>query len=524
MTYLTPDNLLIAALILPLLIAAGIAITGRMPNVREGVTIAGAVALFLIVILLARAVGMGESPSWYLGVVADAPTFGASGSSGLELAFKLEPLGALFAVVASGLWIVNSFYSIGYMRGNRERNQTRFYICFAIAIFGALGVAMAANLFTLFIFYEVLTLSTYPLVAHKEDAKARRGGRIYLLTLLGTSICLLLTAIMWTWVIADGNLDFIQGGLLANSGITPVVSSALLLLFAFGIGKAALMPFHFWLPNAMVAPTPVSALLHAVAVVKAGVFTVLKVSIYVFGTDLLAETPGREFVLAVACFTMIVASLVAMTKDNLKARLAYSTVAQLSYVTAGAMLANAAGYMGGALQIAAHAVGKITLFMCAGAIYVATGLTEISQMRGLGKKMPLVFIAFFVGSLSIIGVPPLVGGWPKFELMQGAAMSGQGYVIAVLIISSLLNIAYLLPIPFLALMPPPNKDGSPLAEHKFKRADGTPFLAVAAPVVTATLCLVLFFFAADIATYLMPATGDPSAVLEASAATLGGQP
>ncbi|HAW55971.1 MAG TPA: cation:proton antiporter, partial [Hyphomonas sp.] len=389
------ELLIWAALCLPLLIAIGIAVTGAFSNVREGVTLVGATALFGVVIALAMKVAGGEVPELYVGQAAP----------GLDFAFKLEPLGALFALVASGLWIVNSFYSIGYMRGNRERNQTRFYICFAIAIFGAMGVAMSANLFTLFVFYEVLTLSTYPLVAHKGDAAAKRGGRIYLLTLLGTSIGLFLMAVMWTWALAGQNLDFVQGGLLAGRNLDPAVASALLILFAFGIGKAALMPFHFWLPNAMVAPTPVSALLHAVAVVKAGVFTVMKVSIYIFGEDLLNATPGREFVLWVACFTIIVASLVAMTKDNLKARLAYSTIAQLSYITLGAMLATQAGFMGGALQIAAHAVGKMTLFMCAGAIYVATGLTNISDMRGLGRKMPIVFIAFFIATLSIIGIP-----------------------------------------------------------------------------------------------------------------------
>jgi multicomponent Na+:H+ antiporter subunit D len=363
-------------------------------------------------------------------------------------------------------------------------------------------------LFTLFVFYEVLTLSTYPLVAHKEDAAARRGGRIYLLTLLGTSIGLFLTAVVWTWGLAGQNLDFVQGGLLAGVDISPMMSSLLLVLFAFGIGKAALMPFHFWLPNAMVAPTPVSALLHAVAVVKAGVFTVLKVSIYIFGTDLLNETPAREFILWTACFTMIVASLIAITKDNLKARLAYSTVAQLSYVTAGAMLADAAGYLGGAMQIAAHASGKITLFMCAGAIYVATGLTNISDMRGLGRKMPWVFIAFFIASLSIIGIPPLAGDWPKYELKQGAVDRGNNYLPIVLIVSSMLNIAYLLPIPILALMPPPTKTGIPTVPPEFRRPGGAPALTVAAPVFTAFLCFVLFFTAGWLAEFLAPATGE----------------
>jgi multicomponent Na+:H+ antiporter subunit D len=487
---MTPDMLIAAALVLPLAIAAGIAAASKVPNLREGVTLVGSVALFAIVVQLTLRVAAGERPELYIGEAIP----------GLAFAFRLEPLGALFAVVASGLWIVNSFYSIGYMRGNRERNQTRFYICFAIALCGAMGASMAGNLFTLFIFYEVLTLSTYPLVAHKGDAAAQRGARIYLLTLLGTSIGFLLTAVMWTWVVAGQNLDFVEGGLLADVSLSPIVASTLLLLFVFGIGKAALMPFHFWLPNAMVAPTPVSALLHAVAVVKAGVFAVMKIAVYIFGDELLRATPSREFIIMVACVTIVLASLIAMTKDNLKARLAYSTIAQLAYVTLGAMLADRAGMLGGSLQIAAHAVAKITLFMCAGAIYVASGLTNISDMKGLGRKMPLIFIAFFIASLSIVGIPPLAGNWPKYELMQGAIDGGYDWVPAVLIVSSLLNIAYLLPIPILALMPPPGSK----PPKEFKRPGGAPWLTVAAPLFTASLCFVLFFTVDTLGDFLAP--------------------
>lgn len=488
---MSPDMLILLVLGLPLMTALGIYVLGNVPDLREGATLIGAGTLFAAVIWLVSTMGEGAPPEFVL----------AEAAPGLVFAFKLEPLGALFALVASGLWIVNSFYSIGYMRGNRERNQTRFYVCFAIALFGAMGVAMAGNLFTLFVFYEVLTLSTYPLVAHKGDANAQRGARIYLMTLLGTSIGLFLVAVVWTSSLA-GSLDFVPGGLLAGK-VDPVTGSILLLLFAFGIGKAALMPFHFWLPNAMVAPTPVSALLHAVAVVKAGVFAVMKVAIYIFGADLLQDLPATDWVLGVACFTIIVSSLVALTKDNLKARLAYSTIGQLAYVTAGAMLATEAGFMGGSLQIAAHAMGKITLFMCAGAIYVATGLTNISDMRGLGKRMPWVFGAFFVASLSIIGIPPLAGGWPKFELFLGAVQAEHAYVAWVLLISSLLNIAYLLPIPILGLMPP---KGTP-EPAPYKRPEGAPRFVVAAPVFTAFGTLVLFFFMGSIAAFLAPAMG-----------------
>ncbi|MEM9668271.1 MAG: proton-conducting transporter membrane subunit [Pseudomonadota bacterium] len=485
------ETLILAVLTIPLITAFAIFLLDTVPDLREGATLLGAGALFVTTILLVSGMEVGEGLS--LTVASAAP--------GLDFSFKLEPLGALFALVASGLWIVNSFYSIGYMRGNRERNQTRFYICFAIALFGAMGVALAGNLFTLFIFYEVLTISTYPLVAHKGDANAQRGARIYLMTLLGTSIGLFLVAIVGTSTIA-GSLDFVPGGLLAGK-VSPVVGNLLLLLFAFGIGKAALMPFHFWLPNAMVAPTPVSALLHAVAVVKAGVFAMLKIAIYVFGIDLLNDLPATDWVLAVACFTILASSLIALTKDNLKARLAYSTIGQLAYVTAGAMLATEAGFLGGSLQIAAHAMGKITLFMCAGAIYVATGLTEISDMRGLGRRMPWVFGAFFVASLSIIGIPPLAGGWPKFQLLLGAVEAKHAYVAWVLLISSLLNIAYLLPIPILGLLPP---KGTP-EPAPYKRPEGAPRLVVIAPVVTATGTFVLFFAMGAIAHFLSPILG-----------------
>ncbi|MEE8517095.1 MAG: proton-conducting transporter membrane subunit, partial [Alphaproteobacteria bacterium] len=364
------------ALTLTLLIPAVgimlIGVTGRRPNVREAMTLVTAAALFATVLWLLGRVTAGAAPEVTFFEVAP----------GLALALKIEPLGMLFGLIASGLWIVNSLYSIGYMRGNAEQHQTRFYIFFAVAIASAMGIAFAANMFTLFIFYEVLTLSTYPLVIHKGTDEAKAGARTYLGILLGTSIGLQLVAVIWTWSVA-GTLDFTKGGILDGKIEGPLVA-LLLALYMFGIGKAALMPFHRWLPAAMVAPTPVSALLHAVAVVKAGVFTVMKVSVYIFGTDFLAKTGASEWLVWVAAYTLLAASIVAMTKDNLKARLAYSTVSQLSYVILGAALATSMGVIGGSMHIAMHAMGKITLFFCAGAIYTATQKTKVSQMDGLG--------------------------------------------------------------------------------------------------------------------------------------------
>ncbi|MEA3243744.1 MAG: proton-conducting transporter membrane subunit, partial [Pseudomonadota bacterium] len=356
LTSMSLASMLQFSVILPILATLAIVATGRKPNLRETVTISTCLVLLYFVITLYQGVQRGENISvtwWEL-------------LPGLQVSFNIEPLGMLFALIASFLWLITTVYAIGYMRGHGEHNQTRFYACFAIAIGSVMGIAFAANLFTLFIFYEVLTLSTYPLVTHAGTEKAKAGGRVYLGILLGTSIVFFLLAIVSTWFVA-GTLDFTPGGVF-DANVDKTVAGVLLVLFIFGIGKAAIMPFHRWLPAAMVAPTPVSALLHAVAVVKAGVFTVLKVCVFIFGLDLLSVLPGTQFLLYLAGASVLLASLVAMRQDNLKARLAYSTVSQLGYVTIGALLATSAGVMGSSMHIAMHAFGKITLFFCAGAI------------------------------------------------------------------------------------------------------------------------------------------------------------
>ena len=300
----------------------------------------------------------------------------------------------------------------------------------------------------MFVFYEVLTLSTYPLVTHAGTPEARRAGRVYLATLLGTSIAFQLLAIAWTYAYA-GTVDFREGGILAGR-IPEGVAAVVFCLFAFGAGKAALMPFHRWLPAAMVAPTPVSALLHAVAVVKAGVFTILKVAVYVFGPDLLAASGGGRIIAYVAGATILIGSLVAMNKDNLKARLAYSTISQLSYVVLGAVLASAWGTVGAALHIVMHAFGKITLFFCAGAVLVAAHKTEVSEFGGLGRRMPVTMGAFVVASLCIIGLPPLGGAWSKWYLATASVDAGEWVLLGVLLVSSLLSMGYLLTVPLRA--------------------------------------------------------------------------
>ena len=455
-------------------------------NLRDGLTFVIAAATFAVVLVILYNVGNQTTAPLVLFEVLP----------GLDLAFNVEPLGLMFALLASGLWMVTHIYAIGYMRTNKEKHHARFFACFSFAIFSVMGIAFAANMFTLFLFYEALTLSTYPLVAHKGTPEAIKGARTYLGVLISTSIGLQLVAIIWTFGLT-GTLDFTHGGILQDHIAGPM-AALLLALYAFGIGKAALMPFHRWLPAAMVAPTPVSALLHAVAVVKAGVFTMLKIGVYIFGIDFLATTGASVWLMWLAAFSIVAASVIAMTKDNLKARLAYSTISQLSYVTLGMALATSMGIVGGGLHVVMHAMGKITLFMCAGSIYVATRKTEISDMSGLGRAMPITFGAFLIGALSIIGLPPLGGSWSKWLLMMGAVDTGQMIIIAVLLVSSLLNVAYLMPIVGKGFFIRDNATAVPV-----KNLETSPFVW-GPPAFTALGCVVLFFFAGYIEAFLMP--------------------
>ena len=472
---MSPELTVLACVALPLLAPALITALHRWPNPREAVTLLTATGLLLLIASLHDAVLGGARPAIYL--VEPVP--------GLKIGFEVEPLGLLFALLASFLWLVTSVYSIGYLRSHHEQRQTSFYSFFALALGSTMGIAFAGNLFTLFIFYELLTLSTYPLVTHAGNDAARESGRMYLGYLLGTSVILLLLALVWTWSLT-GTLDFRSGGILEGA-VTPGTASLLLVLFVFGIGKTAIMPFHLWLPAAMVAPTPVSALLHAVAVVKAGVFTLLKVAIYIFGIDFLAEIPATQWLMYVAAVTILLAAVVALRQDNLKLRLAWSTISHLSYVVLGALLATPLGIVGGGMHIVMHAFAKITLFFCAGAILVTTHKTRISEMDGLGRRMPLTMAAFFIASLSIIGLPPLGGFWSKWYLALATLDAQQLLMLGVLLAGSMLNVAYLLPIPMRAFFS--NEAADPASESW-----QAPPACVAALLLTATACVLLFFF------------------------------
>lgn len=431
----TPIMLMLCLLLIPMLVAISLPLISHRPNLRESITLAGGLCLLIASVTLYKVIDFNSPPE----IILFTPL------KGFPIAFQPDALGIMFSLLVSFLWPITSLFAIGYMRGHKELNQTRFYCFFAISIAVTQAIALSGNMLTLFLFYELLTLATFPLVTHTGSDKAKKAGRVYLGILMGTSIMFLLLATAWSGFVA-GTLDFQTQGIFPP-GTNLILLNSLLLLFVFGTAKAALMPFHTWLPQAMVAPVPVSALLHAVAVVKAGVFTLLKVVIYIFGTDLMTELKAADFLAYLAGFTLVLASLIALRQDNIKARLAYSTIGQLSYIVLGAMIASSSSLIGSSMHIVTHAFGKITLFFCAGSILLATAKTKVSELNGLGAQLPFTFVFFTLAALSTIGLPPFAGMWSKWWLVQSTIESEYIVLTTALLISSLLNLVYLLEIP-----------------------------------------------------------------------------
>ena len=450
--------ILVSAVAIPVILSLK-----RRPNVREGVTITVAVAKFAIVASMVPGVLSGTRYVFSFGQLA----------TGIELAFRVDPLGLLFGLLASLLWIVTSFYSIGYMRGLDEHAQTRYFASFAASLASAVGVAFASNLLTLFVCYELLTVSTYPLVTHDETDEARAAGRKYLAYTFGGGVAVLGGTVLV--FVLTGTTAFTPGGLEGLATADPTLARAAFALLAAGFGvKAALMPMHSWLPDAMVAPTPVSGLLHAVAVVKSGVFGVARVVLEVFGPDRAAELGLGLPLAAVAAFTLVAASVIALRQDNLKRRLAFSTVSQLSYIVLGLAVGIVAApgramtfaLIGGLLHIPAHAFMKLTLFFCAGALHVETHTDDISNMAGIGRRMPLTMAAFAVASLGMAGIPLVAGFVSKYYLLIGTVSAGEVVFTAALLVSGVLNIAYFWPVVYTAFFESPGEsDPKPVVEN-----------------------------------------------------------
>jgi multicomponent Na+:H+ antiporter subunit D len=449
-------------------------------NAREGVSFVAAAVAFA---------GMASFiPSVLKGTIWTLTLFTLL--DGIYVKFCVDGLTLIFGLVATFLWFWVTSYNIGYMRSLNEHAQTRYYFCFAIAIFGAVGVAMSANVFTLYLFYEIISVFTYPLVAHHQDDEAFNGARKYFVYLIGTSKLFFLPAMVMTYVLC-GTLDFHLGdvvqGMFPAQVVAehPIAVTVTYVLYIAGLAKAALMPFHNWLPSAMVAPTPVSALLHAVAVVKAGVFSVSRVVLSGFGVDVMDKLFLGIPTAYLAAFTIVAASLIALTKDDIKARLAYSTVSQLSYIVIGVCMLTPLAVQGGLAHIAHHAFSKITLFMGAGAIYVVAHTKKISDMGGYGRRMPWTFGAFAVASLSMIGVPPVCGFVSKWYMINGAVDINRMVLLCALLASTLLNAGYFAPITFQAFFGKP-KDAQAVAElHE------APMVMVVPLCLTAAMSVIL---------------------------------
>ena len=466
---------LVSMFIIPVLVSSS-----HKPNVREAWTFAAGAVKFLLVVSMLPAVLNGKTIIFDMFEIAP----------GASIAFRVDGLGMLFALVASFLWMITTMYSIGYMRGLDEHGQTRFYAFFALAVSATIGVAFSANLLTLYLFYEILSLATYPLVTHHQDRSSKISGRRYLIFILGTSIGLVLPAMLYCYSVT-GTLAFTTGGIFEAGQLSRPAMAVLLLMFVLGFAKAGIMPVHSWLPAAMVAPTPVSALLHAVAVVKVGVFSIVRVITCIFGVDLMSSLNLGTTVAVLASITIVAGSCIALSQDELKRRLAFSTISQLSYIVLGVALLTPKGLLGGIIHIVMHAFGKITLFFCAGAIMVATGKKYISQMHGLGKKMPVTFAAFFIGALGVIGLPPSGGFFSKWFLILGTLESGQMIFLVVLLVSSFLNAFYFLPVVykgFFSAQPEAEKEGALKSG-----VEEAPLCCVVPLVITAVISIVLFF-------------------------------
>ena len=440
--HIVENSNLLLAVIIPLFGSLVVMTLKNHPNLREMVSSSASILLFLVVLSFIPALKAGETLVY--------PIFKLL--PGLSITLRADGFSMIFAMVASSLWMIAVFYSMGYMRAHDEPCQTRFNACFALAIFGAIGVALSDNFLTLYLFYEIVSVCTYPLVAHHQDEESYEGARKYIIYLTTTAKFFLLPALILIYVLV-GNLDFPHNIITGMIPATTAPGWMVTMLYIFcilGFAKNGVMPFHHWLPGAMVAPTPVSALLHAVAVVKVGVFCTTRTMLYVFGVETMNRLnlgiPTAYFV----GFTILVASMIALSKDNLKARLAYSTVSQLSYIILGVALLTPHAIEGGLIHFVNLAFAKITLFFCAGAIYIAAHKKYISEMGGLGRTMPFTFGAFAVASLSMIGAPPVAGFVSKWYLLVGSMEAHQVGILLILIASTVLNVGYFAPVTYKA--------------------------------------------------------------------------
>ncbi len=403
---------------------------------------------------------------------------------GIQFALGADANSVLFVALSSFLWFWTTLYAVGYLEDSPHRS--RFFGFFSLCVTATTGIALSANLVTFLVFYELLTISTYPLVVHRGTPEAMRGGKIYLVyTLAGGTVLLL--AVVWLHHLAGPVMFKERGVIQALVATHRGELQILFLLFMLGIGvKAAIVPLHGWLPKAMVAPAPVSSLLHAVAVVKAGAFGIVRIVYDVYGVENAAKLGVLPPLAIAAAVTIVYGSTLALFQDELKKRLAFSTVSQVSYIVLGVAILGPAAAIGGLIHLVHQGVMKITLFFGAGNYAETLGIHRVSEMNGVGRRMPLTTAAFTVAALGMIGVPPLAGYITKWYLKKGAITAGDEWVAVVLAVSSLLNAAYFLPILYRAWFLSPPKTWP--QEHSFGKWE-THWMLLTAPLVTAALVI-----------------------------------
>lgn len=468
--------LLSITMYLPLLLVVLLLITRNQENTRDTISLVITILSFCLNCLLYTRLLQGET--LYVRLIHI--------SEGIYIGFYLEKISVIFALLVNFLWAITTLYAIGYLRAEKDKHQTRFFIFLHLAIMATFGIAYSSNVLSIFFFYELLTLATLPLVGHKLNKENIHSFNIYAGVLISTSLLFFVPAILILYLLF-GTSDFVLNGLFVNKPIAyPIVIFGLLLLFIFGISKTGIMPFHKWLPAAMIAPTPVSALLHAVAVVNSGAFILLKIMVFIFGLTFLKGLAlvsiPINLIYWIPCITIVWASIIALFQDNLKARLAYSTIAQLSYIVLAILLFSDTSTLAGIVYIIAHSFAKITLFFAAGALIALAHKHNVSELGGIGKKMPIVMVAFSIGALSLIGLPLTVGFTGKWFVLRSIIESKHFIILLVMIISTILNALYLMPVVFSAFF------GNSKEEHHYKTS--TP-INIALSITA--LCVILLF-------------------------------
>ncbi len=469
----------------PVLQAALVIAFARPPGLRDVIHIGFSLFAAGCAFYLVGAVAKGEEAR----IVLAGPL------PNVDLAFSVEPLGALMTAALTGLASLHAVHAAGVVRAKQEKAPARLLAFIALTMAGVTAIAFSANLFSFFVAYQALSLAAFPLVAHRGDEEARPAARAFLWTLLASSIGLFLPAMIWTYAIA-GALDFQPGGVLVGR-VDVVTANVLLVLYVLGLAMAAIPPMHRWLPASSNAPFPALVAVQALAVLPAGGIGVLKIAAYVFGPVMREASIAATGLIVLAGVGMCVAALIALSKRDIRERLAYSCVAQSLAVVMGALLALPAGLFAAALQVVALACAAATLLMAAGTTAAITGRTGTVDYAGLGRVMPWTFAGFAVASASMIGMPPFAGAWAKLWLITAAAGSGLIWAAALAAVAAMLTFAHLGPLAANALAARAPTDA-------FKRPDGASILLAAPVVLSAAATLSLLVLADPLAAFLSP--------------------